>query len=451
MQDPAVVMTEKETQGDEAQVTPATTVSDAAAGVIEPKIKPPPPPQAEEQPFSGDWQEDEEEDDVDNSALPLLTEWANTTSVHGMPYVFDTTHYQHWRRAMWIGIVALSFSILLWQILWLISDYTEHTNTFSTATESPTSMIFPDITVCNNNPFLYSRLSLTTGYPTTDEELFNMSQPLEGFIYFTHFIFKPYNDSSAVWDPVVVDDFGVCWRFNRNDQISSTGRGFGLSFFLDIHLDEYQVETELAGIRLYVTQPKTPLSTQLPYLVLGAGKTHVVYFEETVFERERKSPWSKCHSEAPTYTLDSCNCKCYNKFVRETCDCAIIGDTERQGLEYCVSTCCKYNVTLDGLACEECSLPPCHEIKYKSRLSSIDPTDIREELDAEEYLTAQGVNVTDDSLASAKEYFNFNVMKVELNFDSIQRTIITETRHVLIFETNWQNQPGCFFPHRLWA
>ena len=55
--------------------------------------------------------------DENNAALSVvINEWAQGTSIHGVPLVTDSTVWKLWKRSVWIFLVLVSSGFMLWQI-----------------------------------------------------------------------------------------------------------------------------------------------------------------------------------------------------------------------------------------------------------------------------------------------------------------------------------------------
>mmetsp|Transcript_27846 Transcript_27846/g.64660 ORF Transcript_27846/g.64660 Transcript_27846/m.64660 type:complete len:212 (+) Transcript_27846:106-741(+) len=65
------------------------------------------------------------DDEFDENNAPVrfvINEWAQGTSIHGVPYVTDSIQWRLWKRGTWICLVLVSAAFMLWQITQLITQ-----------------------------------------------------------------------------------------------------------------------------------------------------------------------------------------------------------------------------------------------------------------------------------------------------------------------------------------
>lgn len=354
----------------------------------------------------------------DPSVYDVFYEWSQGTSVHGLVYVTDNVHFRWYRQVVWALLVAIGTILMIWQIQDLVSSYREYSVIQSTRLIVPASLPFPDVTVCNANPTLHSKTKTTTSV-STEEELRSISQPFDNFMWLTYFNLHPLEPIEQYWAPVWTP-FGQCWKFSTSSRVDTSGFFGGLKFVANIDHDEYLDTTEQAGIFLFVTQPNTTiLFDELDLVALAPGRSHLVYLEKTVVNRERRHPWTYCDDSALSQA--TCRSACFHQAIRETCKCRQWGDPEPDLLFCDDDDDCPENLPVDAFDDCDCSLQPCFEEQYKVTASAATPAVPFSVKEVELLNKDYDLNITLD------DYYA-NVVEALINFASIREEIITEKR-----------------------
>mmetsp|Transcript_5828 Transcript_5828/g.16347 ORF Transcript_5828/g.16347 Transcript_5828/m.16347 type:complete len:475 (-) Transcript_5828:2124-3548(-) len=366
------------------------------------------------------------DDEFDENNAPVrfvVNEWAQGTSIHGVPYVTDSIQWRLWKRATWIVLVLVSAAFMIWQISELIAQYRNFDIITDTATVNKATLEFPEVTVCNAN--MYSKsLKNATGIidPKNEEELIQISTPLEQEIFTTWFNGIELN-TSEYWRPAIVSDMGLCWVFHTNQTVRRPGFYGGLKFWMTLQQDDYEEFAPWAGALVWTLQPGSEPTVLKASNGAKPGKETFFPMDYTDVQRERTAPWARCKGEAPQYTQSKCRNTCYDDWVRENCGCRNLQDTSDTSLRFCErfnedDTNC-FNEILDLqdeiLGNCGCDLPPCTEQLYETTLT---------ELDASETLIAswsKEFNITED-------YIRKNFISVTVNFKSMQYDKLTESK-----------------------
>lgn len=77
------------------------------------------------------------------SLVNVIGEWADTSTIHGIPHAFNRTHYNRIRRIVWSVLVLGSFGVMIWQLWTLIDEYTKYEVQTNSQLIYPTSLPFP--------------------------------------------------------------------------------------------------------------------------------------------------------------------------------------------------------------------------------------------------------------------------------------------------------------------
>eukprot|EP00522_Entomoneis_paludosa_P007727 CAMPEP_0172439488 /NCGR_PEP_ID=MMETSP1065-20121228/458_1 /TAXON_ID=265537 /ORGANISM="Amphiprora paludosa, Strain CCMP125" /LENGTH=449 /DNA_ID=CAMNT_0013188175 /DNA_START=107 /DNA_END=1456 /DNA_ORIENTATION=- len=378
-------------------------------------------------------EEDETIDEENVAPGEVTAEWAGGTSIHGVALASDSGNYSLWFRIMWMILIIGAGVIMVWQIESLISEYRNFDVSTNVDTLVPESLEFPQITICNSNQ-LSAVLKNVTGIeePANEEELKLLTLPLEASIWLTEFNGVDLNVTEA-WTSVVTD-FGACWQFTTDERVFRPGAFGGLYLWYYLNQDDYESFTELAGIQVFALQPGIKITDQTPFITISPGQEGIVSLTKTQYGREQEAPWARCFSKAPEYTQTQCRDDCINKAGREKCGCRAWGDTtpEAQDLRYCqysnnetsdYDCLIGLNETAEQEKCvadpdtPDCTRPPCQVTIYDAVETGVPYGRLfLESLEQDAGLTEQE--------------FNDNFIGVNINFDKILFTELTETKAV---------------------
>jgi hypothetical protein len=353
--------------------------------------------------------------------LDVVTEWAAEASMHGVPHALDREKYTRWKRILWAVISFSTLSILTWQLTELAKEYKEYGVTTDNEVIYPTTMAFPDVTLCNTN--MYSTKYMEQEgitEPVSDDEVNLISQRLGDFINDTSFNMMELNVENA-WLPVITT-FGRCWRFSTDERVAKPGQNAGLSFVADLNQEFYTSDTALAGLAVFITPPGSNVNDQVTYTLVSPGVNSIIKVGVAEFDRVKEQPWSRCRGDDPTYTQPLCRSQCLNKLKREACNCRDLGDHSpaAQDMLICRSdfleSCTVQSLDEEAeLAKCGCTLPPCTETTYEAAPSSLALSEV--------FL---------NDLANAKnisgKYVEENLLYVSVNFEAIRYQQQSETK-----------------------
>ena len=87
-----------------------------------------------------------------------LSKFADETSMHGLSNVFKTKSKS--RKVIWVLFLVSALSASLFYIITRLSDYLSYSASSTSRDQYDNiehTLPFPAVTICNNNPFLFSR------------------------------------------------------------------------------------------------------------------------------------------------------------------------------------------------------------------------------------------------------------------------------------------------------
>lgn len=355
-------------------------------------------------------------------AIDVLTTWSQGTSVHGILYALDRENFLRWKRYLWCAIIATFTGIMVYLVVVLVDEYLDYSTETTAYFSAPDSLPFPQVTVCNVNLFQMSRLEfMDIIFPQNDEELFGASQEFGEFFLSgtkTTFNRQPVIPED-VWKPVITP-FGLCWQFTTNKRVYNPGNGGGLSFTLNLQQEEYHPSTELAGALVFIEEPASIITDQIPFVWVKPGNNNAILLRATEYKRERDAPWSTCRLRAPEYTQPRCRAECRYEYVALKCGCRSLGDNRPHvlDLDYCnpLASICSGDIDAsDYLSDCNCFKPPCHEVHFTPQVHTLEF--------AENFLQ------TSEELKNISNVeVRQNVAKVRINYDIILNETVEETK-----------------------
>jgi hypothetical protein len=367
------------------------------------------------------------------AVVDVIAQWASEASMHGVPNALDRENYKRWKRCLWAVITISMLSVLTWQLTELAKEYKEYGVTTDSEIIYPTTMAFPEVTVCNTNMYSTEYMEQEgITEPVNDEEVNKISQRLEDFINDTSFNGIGFNNVKDAWLPVITT-FGRCWRFRTDERVAKPGLNSGLFFVADIHQQFYTPDTRLAGLAVFVASPgsNSSVNDQVTFTLVSPGVNSIIKLGVAEFDRVTEEPWSRCRGDDNAYTQPLCRSECLNKRIREACGCRDLGDHSAAAQELLICTTNSNTTTscdngdagaglqfLDEeaeLAKCNCVLPPCTETIYEAASSSLALSEV--------FL---------DQLANEKNisdaYVRENLLYVSINFDAIRYQMQTESK-----------------------
>ncbi|XP_043910997.1 acid-sensing ion channel 2-like [Protopterus annectens] len=305
--------------------------------------------------------------------------------LHGVRYIYSQNYsFQH--RAFWFLAFCTSLGLLVsWssnRFLFLLS-FPSHTKIHMEWTKE---LPFPTITLCNNNPIRFYKLTKTdlyyagnwlglllanrTARPLVIELLKddkqNWFQKLSDFR-----LFLPPRNFEGVsvefmdrlghqWEEMLLSckyrgelcgpqnfssvftRYGKCYTFNSGQDsrpLLTTvkgGTGNGLEIMLDIQQDEYlpiwgetEETTFEAGVKVQIhSQHEPPFVHELGFGVAPGFQTFVSTQEQRL--TYLPPPWGDCQSSPldsdffPVYSITACRIDCETKYIVENCNCRMV-------------------------------------------------------------------------------------------------------------------------------
>ena len=343
------------------------------------------------------------------STVAVFTEWANSASINGLAYAADYEHSRPWKRIIWVCLVLVCTSTLIWQVEVLISDYLQYKVNTVVETISPASLDFPDVTVCNAGGHLNQSLEEFIGSPTFNGKNMNVSDH---------------------WKFILIYD-GYCVQFSTAEKVSRPGIEGGLEFYAKIDPTLYHPKAFSAGLKVFVTQPGAEVVNQVPFVFASPGVYQFIALERQDIRRERTEPWSKCNgTDSPAYTQPHCRAVCSWEQVRKLCNCREYGD-DKDDLDHCQNFPECYakvdgEAGADNLAkCEEgCIKPPCSEDVFSTRSST------------------QSLYSPNETEQEEKKKFAY----VHVNYQAIRKEMLTESKETTfsVLLANIGGQMGLF-------
>ncbi|XP_061184813.1 uncharacterized protein LOC133192822 [Saccostrea echinata] len=283
--------------------------------------------------------------------------FGDTSSVHGIKYVTEPSS-GCFRRLVWLLLLLVCLGVLVYQIIDRVCYFISNPVTVNVQVNYNSSLIFPAVTICNQNAFKATFAAAAGRYKLiedmfTEPENFNSESLkkylaenttlkdlyLQGAHKRKDFLFK------IVWmgQTLTADDFeqyvtdhGVCYTFkSNNERVSSPGIENGLRLTLNIEQYEYMPGPhDAAGIKMLIHDHKDiPMVHALGQAISPGSR---VFVGMKVIELENlPEPHGTCHEKAleyiDTYSTDACRLDCLTKRAKKICGCRALYMPHKNG------------------------------------------------------------------------------------------------------------------------
>ncbi|XP_030077307.1 LOW QUALITY PROTEIN: acid-sensing ion channel 2-like [Microcaecilia unicolor] len=307
------------------------------------------------------------------------------SKLHGLKYIYSPKLAFH-HRAFWFLALCTSLGFLLaWSsnrlLYWL--SFPSHTTMHL---EWSRELAFPAVTLCNNNPVRFYRLSKSDLYHAgqwlglllanrtarpllldlLSEDRRKWFRKLADFRLFL----PPRSFDGISWDfmdrlghqledmllsckyrgeqcgphnfSAVFTRYGKCYMFNSGQDghpLLTTvkgGTGNGLEIMLDIQQDEYlpiwgdkEETTFEAGVKVQIhSQSEPPFVQELGFGVAPGFQTFVATQEQRLIYLP--PPWGECRAAEmgsdffPVYSITACRIDCETRYIVENCNCRMV-------------------------------------------------------------------------------------------------------------------------------
>lgn len=226
----------------------------------------------------------------------------------------------------WLGV-------LLWQVVELIEDYRIYETNMSIETKVQSGMDFPEVAICNANPYNAEKVNASgvpkneygTPLPSSPEEMSNLTQPLENFIFDSRFNGEQVNIAQH-WKPFITNE-QICFQFQTDELVRRPGASGGLFVTARTNSIGNLATAGFFGVRVYISQQGATEVNQQHYTLAQPNAFHSRSIQRDVVELETRDPWSRCIFSAPNYTQPKCQQQCRADQVANTCKCREFVDT----------------------------------------------------------------------------------------------------------------------------
>lgn len=222
-----------------------------------------------------------------SSANEMHMNYFVTTTVHGVSPIFTSKTFT--QRLFWVSLFTSAFGLFAWQVSQLVVKIVGNDVVIKTTTINVEWMPFPQIHVCNANPYIRSRILpfLPTELNASERELqsqsiYHLISNRLGNLHIHELValgqnyqdFSTMKLNSCYFDRSPCDPnhvrlaasimTGNCVLFNSSGKIrqNQVGPDFGLSMLFNINEDDSiafdTVQSAGAGILVQISQEGTP-------------------------------------------------------------------------------------------------------------------------------------------------------------------------------------------------
>ncbi|XP_050413854.1 uncharacterized protein LOC126828236 isoform X1 [Patella vulgata] len=277
-------------------------------------------------------------------------EFTQTTTFHGLRYIW-LDHSFPIRRICWFLLVLGCGGLLAFQLVDRIIYYYSWPVTVNVHVNFNKTMLFPSVTLCNQNAFRSTAATKLNRYELIDQ-MFTSSnnfstQALEYYNSTNITLDDFFQQTAHTKEDLIIrcewqneqcgpdnfteifTDHGVCYSFNHQSHnalaVTSTGSDYGLKLTLNVEQYEYMPGPHTAaGIKLlFHDQKEFPKVHELG-LAIPTG-AHAFIGLQLVSIANLPKPHGDCaENKSPyyrRYSPDACRLTCMTQFMNEACGC----------------------------------------------------------------------------------------------------------------------------------
>ncbi|EDO39877.1 predicted protein [Nematostella vectensis] len=340
--------------------------------------------QTKVKPLSRDKAKSDSEKEIEEQRKTLIKNFSSYTTLHGFHFLLDSSPMP--RRVLWTALVGFGLVVFFIQLVMSYGKLRARESILAKGVERPMNVLYPAVTICNQNMMRKSRITGTAAQRYLDQldhikaSLSRVNRTNERFETEEMVRLYGHNITDMLWEcnfmnkPCSHKDFamrytsysrGLCYTFNAGangspiGQATTSGTRTSLSLRLNAESDEYYgpFSYDATGFKLAVHD-----QNEIPNMDEDAFDISPGFLTNIRIRREKEinlpSPYrSECGSRdlsnAPKYSMSGCIYECYSKIIADKCKCRVLGMA--------------LNVELNPAMCD-CP-KPCRALHYKIQLS----------------------------------------------------------------------------------
>lgn len=319
--------------------------------------------------------------------IETVQEFTQNSTLHGVRYLFQPETFVI-RKLLWLVLVLLCMGLMSYQIIDRIIYYYTWPVTVNVEVNYNKSLVFPSVTICNQNQFRISKASQIGQYELLDS-LYTRTGPVNStflrkyqannLTFYKLFTSVSHQKEDLIvscsWGgelcgpenfTMVITDHGVCYTFSQESngalrKAATTGADNGLRLLLNVEQYEYMPGPhDAAGVKILMhNNGEFPKVHELG-LATPTG-THAFVGLKIVSLSNLPEPRGNCSSKDlkffPDYTPENCEIDCFTEHLHKICNCRLKFMPHKYGVPP-VCTLQQYF---------ECYLPKRDEILYHVR------------------------------------------------------------------------------------
>ena len=296
----------------------------------------------------------------------ILLQFFSITTLQGLPHISNASKKKSYCRLIyWIILIIVAIILMMWALASVTSEFIEMNSSLQSRQAYSKSMLFPAVTICNQNLF---RKSVTRRVTKITDDLMLFLNLVSGnnmllynFDYSTFLdeFDELFGNNSAFYfntsghqlkDMLLTCRFngasqqcnftqqsstsGNCYTFNsgRNgsDLLSTTQAGyfFGLELTLNAEEHEYFLtDTDSVGFNVYIhDQDHFPHYGGVGSFLVSTGQLTQVVLTRVDYKLLTSGSGGQCSNDITlkyfnSYSMVSCRTECATDFVVATCNC----------------------------------------------------------------------------------------------------------------------------------
>ena len=295
----------------------------------------------------------------------ILLQFLSVTTFQGLPHIANASKKRSYCRLVyWTTLIFIAIGLMTWAVVSVTLEFAEMTTTLQSRQIYSSSIIFPAVTICNQNLFRRSVISKVTNL--TDNVMSYLNLISGNNVLLNNFNYREflhqyadllgedsafyYNNSGHQLEDMLIScryageaqqcnftrqtsSSGNCYTLNSGHDGSifyttEPGYWYGLELILNAEEHEYFLaESDSVGFKVYIhDQDHFPYYGAVGSFLVSSGQFTQVVLSRVNYKLLTPRSGGQCSDEITlkyfdSYSMISCKSECLTDFIVELCNC----------------------------------------------------------------------------------------------------------------------------------
>ena len=296
----------------------------------------------------------------------VLLQFFSITTFQGLPHIANACRKKSCCRLIyWIALIFIATTLMMWAVVSVTLEYVEMNTSLQSRQAYTSSMVFPAVTICNQNLFRRSVISRVTNI--TDDLMLFLTLISGNTVLVDNFDYGRFlnesgdelfakdsafyfnNSGHQLEDMLLTCQYngeaqqcnftqqsstsGNCYTFNSGHDGSvfyTTQAGFFFGLELILNAEEYEYflsGTDSVGFNVYIhEQDHFPHFGGVGSFLVSTGQLTQVVLNRADYKLLSSSSGGQCSNDVTlkyfnSYSMVSCMTECVTDFVVKMCNC----------------------------------------------------------------------------------------------------------------------------------